>query len=253
MASQFFVTRFVVIDCAFLLALRKSDRGPYVDRYQGRDWHESKISRVFVGLCRDARCVLDIGAHVGWYTCLAAIAAPLAEITAFEMHATNALVTRRNIAVNGLKHAKVVNTAVCDRHRGIASFQIGRSTLEHRLAAPGNPGVREVRTVSIDGWCEDGGQIPEVVKIDVEGAEIAVLRGMRRILKQYSPSIIVEVHSAAKKAACAFLLSQFGYEPLAVRLGRKGSTSWSNEVLIARSPVRQPKRSLDRTSRPPWA
>jgi hypothetical protein len=42
----------------------------------------------------------------------------------------------------------------------------------------------------------------------------------------------------AKKAACASLLSQFGYEPVAVRLGHEGSRRWSNEVLIATSPAR---------------
>ena len=43
-------------------------------------------------------------------------------------------------------------------------------------------------------FCEKKGIIPEVIKIDVEGAELGVLRGAQKVLQRYRPTIILSVH-----------------------------------------------------------
>ena len=50
------------------------------------------------------------------------------------------------------------------------------------------------RQVSIDDFCEKNLIIPEVIKIDVEGAEIQVFEGAKSTLNKYHPIIILSVH-----------------------------------------------------------
>lgn len=55
--------------------------------------------------------------------------------------------------------------------------------------------------------------VPDVIKIDVEGAEDAVLRGAERIIRERKPHLIIEVHSVEKEKACLEILRTHGYEP----------------------------------------
>jgi hypothetical protein len=62
--------------------------------------------------------------------------------------------------------------------------------------------------------------IPDLIKIDVEGAEDAVLRGARRILAERKPHLVIEVHSVDKDVACLQILRSHGYEPRIVNQRR---------------------------------
>jgi len=48
--------------------------------------------------------------------------------------------------------------------------------------------------ITLDSFVEKNGCIPELIKIDVEGAEISVLRGAKAVLRKYHPEIIISVH-----------------------------------------------------------
>lgn len=51
-----------------------------------------------------------------------------------------------------------------------------------------------VQTITLDTLCSEIGVKPDLVKIDVEGAELLVLRGAARLLREFSPMIILAVH-----------------------------------------------------------
>jgi len=55
--------------------------------------------------------------------------------------------------------------------------------------------VLEVDVVAVDELVADGLRAPDVVKIDVEGSELAVLEGMRETIRSHEPVIICELHA----------------------------------------------------------
>ena len=67
--------------------------------------------------------------------------------------------------------------------------------------------------LSLDGYLEKTGLRPNLVKIDVEGAELAVLRGARRMLLESRPVVLVEIHDGGTqhRAEVLQLLQACGY------------------------------------------
>lgn len=54
---------------------------------------------------------------------------------------------------------------------------------------------------------------PELIKIDVDGGELAVLRGALKVLRRHTPHLIVETHSHELERSCGVLLADIGYRP----------------------------------------
>lgn len=68
----------------------------------------------------------------------------------------------------------------------------------------------------LDDWAFNGGFVPDFIKLDIEGAEIAALQSAERILRERHPSLIVEVHSAGLEREAGGLLVRHAYRPLVV-------------------------------------
>jgi hypothetical protein len=66
----------------------------------------------------------------------------------------------------------------------------------------------------------DDGFVPDFVKLDIEGGELAALRSARRLLTERRPALVVEVHSAALERDCGRLLVEHGYAPTVVHQRR---------------------------------
>ena len=68
--------------------------------------------------------------------------------------------------------------------------------------------VRRLDTLVFD----DGFARPDLIKVDVEGAEVDVLNGAARTLREFRPRVFIEAHSAALAAACGQQLANLGYQ-----------------------------------------
>lgn len=174
-----------------------------------RDWEETTIP-VFCELARSARTFLDVGAYSGIYTLLACAANKQLRAVAFEPNPHARLLFERNIEANLLAdRVTVERSAAGDRH--------GRATLhipadETAASVLGDSGSSiAVSIVPIDGVVPTGFDV-DLVKIDVEGAELAALKGMRRILAQNRPSLIIECLDFEAFASIRSFLDQFGYQ-----------------------------------------
>lgn len=180
-------------------------------------------------LNRDMVCV-DAGAHLGYYTLIAARRAKW--VHAFEPHAGFREILLRNIWENGHRNVDVLETALFSRCT-TGSVDGGGEVL--RL------GSGPVRTTTLDDYL--GGAPVHLVKIDVEGAEFDVLLGAELTLQEHGPALAVEVHASlmAKhfdRNADDLLdfLAQLGYRVIS-STDRKGRTTGSmggNLHLIAR-------------------
>ena len=65
--------------------------------------------------------------------------------------------------------------------------------------------------VYTQGW-----PVPDVIKMDVDGGEVDILTGARRVLRERHPKVIVEVHSIELEQGCSRLLSEAGYTPVVI-------------------------------------
>jgi len=86
-----------------------------------------------------------------------------------------------------------------------------------------------------------GGFVPDLVKIDAEGAEADVLRGASRLLRERRPHVIIETHSRGLEDACMELLVDVGYEPQIVdqrRWLRESRPLLHNRWIVARGAPR---------------
>jgi FkbM family methyltransferase len=138
----------------------------------------------------------DVGAHIGLYTCLAGKRLPDGDLVAFEPSPPNARALRRNLSHNGID-ATVIERALLDRE-GEAPFDApSQSTNEiASIATEVSAEAIEVRTDTADRLVEaEGLPQPNVVKIDVEGAEERVVDGMTSCLRDdRCRFVLCEVH-----------------------------------------------------------
>ena len=162
-------------------------------------------------IVRPRDVVYDIGANVGFFTVLAArLVGPAGAVIAFEPLPETAKAARRNLDLNGLTQATVL-TCAAGRQAGTAQLELREESTWARLADELSTGpTMEVDIVAIDDLV-DAGTIrpPDFVKIDVEGAELDVIEGMRRTIAGHHPVILCEMHG--KNAAFASLMESLGY------------------------------------------
>lgn len=186
--------------------------GGKVWRVLGGSYETGQTAR-FVRHVAPGDVVLDLGAHVGYYTLLAAaLAGPAGRVFAFEPDPRNARYLRHHVRINRCRNVEVVEQAVCD-HTGEVRFGPGTGSGTGRIAEGGPVSVPSVR---LDDFCADRAVTPNVLKIDVEGAERRVLQGAITTLRSARPLIFLSTHGAEQADACRSLLSRHGYRMNAI-------------------------------------
>jgi FkbM family methyltransferase len=161
---------------------------------------------------------VDVGAHVGLYTVAAAIQGPGC-VLAFEPNPSARVQLAGNVALNGLRNVLVVPRAAGDAP-GSAHLHVPRtpdpsfSSLAAGRFDEGEP--IEVEVTTVDAEVEAAGLRPSVVKIDVEGGELAVVDGMRRTLQRDRPVLLVEVSESSARELARRLDGYSGF-----RVGRR--------------------------------
>jgi FkbM family methyltransferase len=145
--------------------------------------------------------VWDVGANVGLFSfAAAALAGEAGSVVAIEPDAWLVLLLRRSAAAAPPQRAKVeVVPAAVGERVGLAQFNIARRgrAASHlaglgRVQAGGSRETTTVVIVTLD-WLLDQFPAPQVLKIDVEGAENLVIRGAKKILNEVRPVIVCEV------------------------------------------------------------
>lgn len=177
----------------------------------------------FVGRLRSGTTVWDIGANVGLYTLPSARrVGPAGRVYAFEPMPRNVRFLRHHIALNHLGNVEVCEAAVADCSGTLRMIE-GDSPSEFRVDPSGS---WEVQAVTLDKWFDGAGsKPPDVIKIDVEGSDAAVLRGGSRILREYRPSIYLALHGEWQRAECGDLLTGWGYRLISMEQGRAPAVS----------------------------
>jgi len=157
--------------------------------------YEPEVFALIRSHLREGQTVLDIGANIGYFTLLMAHkVGPAGRVIAFEPVPSVYAMLCDNLRLNGCNWVQAECKAVGDVD-GQGAMQ---SDLNNPLSFIGHLcecGDLAVPIVSIDRYVETAGlERLDFVKIDVEGAEDRVIRGMMKTAKRLRPVILVEIH-----------------------------------------------------------
>lgn len=178
--------------------------------YEARGWPEDRDYNLLHRLAKGRTCILDVGANIGMASLVISTSMqPDGAIHAFEASEDACRVASENFRLNNLEQKiQMVNALVSETSGDVCAFYWdhasgGASTIAGYL---GRKYAVYKATLSIDTYCERINILPDLVKIDVEGAEAGVLLGMRRVLTVNKPVIALELHgwdqmSVAQNAA----------------------------------------------------
>lgn len=184
--------------------------------------NEEPVQAALTRWLRPGDTFLDIGANVGFFSLLGArLVGPSGRVIAFEPVDHLAVAARRNAHLNGFDQIEV-HTVGVGVEPGRAPLSItdhpGGATLASDVDFDEVTEIVEVPVVSISSMVQDGSiPHPDVTKIDVEGHELAVLRGMTVVLEARHSTLLIELDAEnvgeldAKSTAVEHLLGRYGY------------------------------------------
>lgn len=160
--------------------------------------------------------VWDAGAHLGFFTLLAArLAGPDGHVVAFEPVPANAEVVRFSAMRSGLGDRVEVREQALGGATGTEELLVvGEAGWSH-LASRGNvAGVTERRTVEVIAMDDVPGPPPDVIKLDIEGSEVDALRGATRLLAEVRPVLVIELHDTNAEVAAILRDASYAIENL---------------------------------------
>lgn len=173
---------------------------------RGRFYEQDLLEDATMRL-RGKGVVIDVGAHIGNHTLWFArvVNRPVISLEPNPV-AFRQLV--QNLRVNNVRNVKAVNAA--------AGAKPGSATVH--MDNPGNTGMAyvtyskkgETEVVTLDSLTRDP---VALIKVDVEGNELEVLKGAQRILETYHPILYIEAHDDEKRSKIESFLAKFDYEP----------------------------------------
>ena len=184
------------------VCIDRSADDPVAAWFAYHDWIDEPVQRAFLELVRRDSRVLDLGCHLGTFS-LAASALG-AEVLAVDAAPAHVELLSRAAHHNGFGRLRVVHAAIADervggtRAPGVVPF-IVRSIHGHVQASdqPSEDAI-EVPAASVDQLLElVGWDDVDVVKMDIEGSELAALRGMRRLFESGArPAMVLESNAS---------------------------------------------------------
>lgn len=162
-------------------------------------WHPA-ISLFLTYFLRPGDTFVDVGAHFGYFSALAGtLVGPQGHVIAFEPDRRNFALLERNLGTcEAAVTAKCV--AVAERAGQVRFLRHPREPGHHRLITVASPDAVTVPAISLSEALADAGTV-RCIKIDVQGAERAVLEGLRGLLRAQlagrQPFIVVEIAPGA--------------------------------------------------------
>jgi FkbM family methyltransferase len=196
------------------------------EKYYWLGTHEAAVQQALVRETKPGMTVYDVGAHLGFFALgLARLVGAGGRVVAFDPLPENIRVLRANLELN-LEQAgnvQVVQAAVANASGRVRLYG-GSDPSRARLAPPpaSSEDGQEVASLTLDEFVFHRREpAPQLVKLDVEGAEGMALQGAQRLLREIKPGWILEVHGAAAAQAVWEELRCADYKLLSLNRARE--------------------------------
>lgn len=188
------------------------------------DGYEKDIRQAFLKICAKAKCntFYDVGANVGIFSLDFITHFQSARVVAFEPNPSVFECLEMTKTKNNLHSLQVSNLALSN-YEGVATLTFdplspakgGLNPIEngkynHELQYNGVSKQVGIKTSTLDAFALKMNLPPDVIKIDAEGEEFAILQGAKTVCETYKPILLLECSKDKEKMAS--LLNQYGYE-----------------------------------------
>jgi FkbM family methyltransferase len=204
--------------------------------------YESEEINAVLRLGKACGVFFDIGANVGFYSIALGQRFPDARIIAFEPIPATFQELQRNLVLNGISNVTPVNMGLSDQ-ASEAPFYFDPTVSGAASAAPLGPEFSVTQTLncaveSLDEFVDRSKILPDFIKCDVEGGELAVFRGAARMFERCKPMVFTEM---LRKWAARFgyhpneiirFFQNFGYECFVLSRGQLQSFSEMTEETV---------------------
>jgi FkbM family methyltransferase len=172
---------------------------------------EPAVQAVLTEYVQPGMVFYDLGANIGFFTLLAArLVGVKGKVFSFEPDPKIASRLRRNIERNGFKNVMVVEAGIWSENGPVNFVASGVSSPDRGVgkfvAGEGKSEGIPTQCFALDEFVRNAPP-PDVIKCDVEGAEVEVFRGAEKLLTMRHPLILCELHSRSNEM---FLREHFG-------------------------------------------
>jgi FkbM family methyltransferase len=167
-------------------------------------WHgdfsgyEPSLCAFLAKRIKTSKVYADVGGNVGVFSVLPALLNPNCKIFCFEPDVTLKPLILRNMKLNRVDETRIaiISTAAGDRDGNLEYPPHAYGFLANICKE--DVSIYNVKynapVIRLDDYFRQQGADPDLLKIDIDGAELAALRGMSRILKEIKPDLLLEVH-----------------------------------------------------------
>lgn len=167
---------------------------------------------IFRMALRPGDVAVDVGANIGAHTlAMARLVAHYGRVHAFEAQRSIHQMLCANMALNCLDHVECTHAAVGDREGlvGLADLRLDVPQNFGGAELAALPGPHKTRLITLDSWLS----VPRLrlMKVDVEGMELDVLRGAAHLIKEHRPALYIENDRPRNSAALIDHVKSIGY------------------------------------------
>ena len=149
--------------------------------------------------CRNKKCIVDIGAHIGLMTLPLSLESKKdSKIISFEPSNINRKFLKLHISKNKIKNVEVESKLVGEKNnKGVLFYESNIPTGMNSIINFKNKKLFKKKLkeqISLDNFLIKRNFKPDLIKIDAEGSEIFILKGAIKIILKYKPDIFLSIH-----------------------------------------------------------
>jgi len=184
--------------------------------------YEPLQTKLFLETLKDGDVFFDIGANIGYYSMLASSKVKnTGKVYSFEPDINNISILEKNIELNNISNIKIIKKAISDK-TGFVNFKSSDiSKGDSAISKNEDKNNISVPSVTLDDFDSQVGVYPNIIKLDVEGAEIMALKGASGLFRhvkqpiglfiEYNPQSLKQV-SQVDPLILLNILEEYGFK-----------------------------------------
>lgn len=185
------------------------------EKYYWTGTHEPEVQEALQRTLKPGDVVWDVGGHIGFFALMAARLTETGEVHVFEPIEENRERLAANVVANQLTNVRTQPFALAAED-GEATLLNRDSSLMWSLVKGTSENGRKVQCKTLDSM-SDLLPLPDLIKVDAEEAEVDVLRGGSKLLRDHAPALIVEFTNQELVNEAKTLLPQYRFEQIGRR------------------------------------
>ena len=187
-------------------------------------YEDPETMKFFLAWLKPDSVYYDIGSNIGFHALTANRVINTGKIYAFEPMPAVRAIFEKHISLNSKliisNSIKIFPIAISNKEKQVEfsndiTHRDGNTYIKESYIFAGTENKITVQCQSIDGLMQQGYDKPDIIKIDVEGAEYDVLTGAENTLQLYQPNILLATHDChlpGVQEKCVHFLEQLGYQ-----------------------------------------